>query len=137
MEERTKLRLRRRGPAFLRNQPGRKQTPLPGKFKPVERSRVTSLGPVEAAASLRPAVWVRDVPERIFQVAAVVAPQASASSCQQAAETQRKNVALPPAPAACLLSAGTKGGWALSQTWGKHGEIGSDSPGRRFKGLDL
>lgn len=52
--------------------------------------------------------------------AAVVAPQASASSCQQAAETQRKNGALPPAPAACLLSAGTKGGWALAdmeKTW--------------------
>lgn len=117
-------------------QPGRKQTP-----RELQTGRAfvghESRPPEEAAASLRPAVWVRDVPERIFQVAAVVAPQASASSCQQAAETQRKNVALPPAPAACLLSAGTKGGWALNRHGEKHGEIGSDSPGRRFKGLDL
>lgn len=49
---------------------------------------------------------VRDVPG---QVAPWWPPQASASSCQQAAETQRKNVALPPAPV-CLLSTGTKGG---------------------------
>lgn len=45
-----------------------------------------------------------------------------------------------PAPSSSslpALSAGTKGGWALSQTWSKHGEIGSDFPGRPFKSLDL
>lgn len=83
-----------------------------------QRLWVTGLGPAEAAASLRPASdrGRAGCARRFFQVAAVVAPQASASSCQQAAEAQRKNVALPPAPAVCLLSAGTKGGWALSQT---------------------